>query len=75
MKARVLLYGLGIGIFGTGATIYNHLFHGKPIRIEVLAMMPLIALIFGFLMWLRWDWAPEEGRKARAEQRRERGEE
>ncbi|WP_086734792.1 hypothetical protein [Erythrobacter colymbi] len=75
MKEKVALYSLGIGIFATGGAIFNHLVHGKPIRLELLFFTPLIALVFGYLLWLRWDWAPEEGRKACAERRRERGKE
>ena len=30
------------------------------------------AILFAYLMWLRWDWAPAQGRRRRAE-REKRG--
>ena len=74
MKRKVALYSLAIGIFGMGAAIFNHLANGKPIRFEAVMMTPVIAVTFGYLLWLARDWAPAEGRKARAAQQREQGE-
>ena len=57
MKEKVALYALVIGILTLGSAIYNHLVHGKPILLERLPMILVIAPVLGFFIWLRWDWA------------------
>jgi hypothetical protein len=44
---------------------------GAPIAFDRLLLACLLLPVFGFLIWLRWDWAPAEGRKARAARQRE----
>jgi len=73
-RDRIILYSLLIGIIATGGLIYNHLANGTPIQLERLIFVMLLLPVFGYFMWLRWDWAPEEGRKARERRRREREE-
>ena len=34
----------------------------------------LLVPVFAFVIWLRWDWAPAEGRKRREERARRREE-
>lgn len=64
MKAKVALYALVIGIFTLGSAIYNHLVHGKPILLERLPMILVIAPVLGFFIWLRWDWAKAKQQSA-----------
>ena len=59
----VLFVGLGVG-----AAIYE----GTPFDAKYLLVLIVVAVPIGALLWLRWDWAPKEGRKRRAERRRER---
>lgn len=63
MKGRIALYSLGIGILALGSTIYDHLVHDEPILLERLPLILVIAPLFGFLIWLRWDWARAERRR------------
>jgi len=62
MKQKVALYALGIGIAGLGAVIYRHLANGEPIHLENLWWALIFPPLAGFFIWLRWDWAPREGR-------------
>lgn len=72
MKGKVAVYTLGIGIIALAGAIFNHVAHGKPILLDRLPLVFLVMPVFGYLLWLRWDWAPEEGRRAREKRRRER---
>jgi hypothetical protein len=69
VNQKVALYSLIIGILGTGGVIYNHLAFGGPLRAWGVMMVPVLALILGFLMWMRWDWAPSQRRRARDDRR------
>lgn len=63
MKSKVAFYAIGIGIFAVGSLIYDHLAHGEQINLGRLFLAMILLPIFGFFIWLRWDWAPNEGRK------------
>jgi hypothetical protein len=63
MKTKIALYALGIGIFVVGSLIYNHLVHGEAINLGRLWLAMILLPLFGFFVWLRWDWTPNEGRK------------
>lgn len=71
MSGRVAIYSIGIGIAVLATIIYRHLVMGVPIAFDRLLLACLLLPVFGFLIWLRWDWAPAEGRKARAARQRE----
>jgi len=60
VKGKIALYSLGIGIIALGGLIYNHLVHGEPILLDHLPLILVLAPVFGFFLWLRWDWAKEE---------------
>jgi hypothetical protein len=62
-KEKIALYALGIGIFALGTQIYRHVTEGEPIQFENLWMILVLPPLFGYFIWLRWDWAPTEGRK------------
>ncbi len=72
MKQKVLLYALGIGILGIGFAIFNHFAYDKPILPERFFLIAMLVPVFGYLHWLRWDWAPEAGDEARVRRKRER---
>lgn len=63
MKTKIALYALGIGIFVLGSLIYNHLVHGEAINLGGLLLAMILLPLFGWLIWLRWDWTPNEGRE------------
>ncbi|AWW75029.1 hypothetical protein CD351_11385 [Erythrobacter sp. KY5] len=63
MKEKIALYSLGIGIFVLGSVIYDHLVHGEAIQLGRLWLAVLLLPVLGYFIWLRWDWAPNEGRK------------
>lgn len=63
MKGRIALYALGIGIVTLSSVIFNHLAYGKPILLDRLPLIVLIAPLLGYFIWLRWDWAPAQRRK------------
>lgn len=71
MKTRVILYTLGIGIFALASAIYGDVVNGKAITPGGLLTTVLVLPVFGYLIWLRWDWAPAEKRK-RSEERARR---
>lgn len=62
-RERIALYALGIGIFALGTMIYRHLAQGEPIHFENLWLILILPALFGYFTWLRWDWAPGEGRR------------
>ena len=67
MNTRIALYSLGIGIIALSMAIYNHVAHGTAISPKGLLAGVILLPVFGFLLWLRHDWAVAEGRKRRAE--------
>lgn len=69
---KIIFYCLLIGIFVLGNLIYSHLASGTQIKLDRLLGVMVLVPVFGYLIWLRWDWAPKEGRKARERRRRER---
>lgn len=69
---KIILYSLLIGIFALGNLIYSHLASGTQIELDRLPVAMVLVPVFGYFIWLRWDWAPKEGREARERQRRER---
>ena len=73
MKEKVALYSLGIGILAVGGSIFNYLANGKPIVLERLTLVLILAPLFGYFIWLRWDWAPAKRREKLQRQRREEG--
>jgi hypothetical protein len=72
VKDKIALYSLGIGIFALGGTIFNHLAYAKPISLERPPLILIIAPLFGYLIWLRWDWAPAARCRELEQQRREK---
>ncbi|MGB7372265.1 hypothetical protein [Erythrobacter sp.] len=71
MKEKIALYSLVIEIAVLGTAIYRHLDDGTAIALDRLALALLLVPAMACVIWLRWDWAPEVGRKARARKRRE----
>ncbi|EAQ30455.1 hypothetical protein NAP1_06745 [Erythrobacter sp. NAP1] len=63
MKEKIALYSLGIGIFVLGSVIYDHLVHGEAIQLGRLWLAVLLLPVLSYFIWLRWDWAPKEGRE------------
>tara|TARA_B100000678_G_scaffold253108_2_gene229469 strand:+ start:127 stop:354 length:228 start_codon:yes stop_codon:yes gene_type:complete len=59
----LLFVGIGVAV-----AIYE----GTPFDPRHLFLLLLVAIPMGALLWLRWDWAPREGRRRRAERRRKR---
>lgn len=71
VKEKIALYSLAIGIAVLGTAIYRHLDDGTAIALDRLALALLLVPVMACVIWLRWDWAPEVGRKARVRKRRE----
>ena len=55
-----------------GVAVATAMYKGIPFDSRSLGFLLLLALPFGALLWLRWDWAPKEGRRRRAERKRKR---
>ena len=75
MKQKIIWNSILAGIILLGIVLWNYVVHGEPINPRMFLVLPiLIPLIvfMGFMIWLRWDWAPEKRRKKRAERQREK---
>ncbi|MEM7700298.1 MAG: hypothetical protein AAF251_00025 [Pseudomonadota bacterium] len=70
MKEKVLLNALVIGIFIAGSAVYSHLFDGEPIHLGRLIVVLCLAPVFGYLIWLAYDWAIPEGARRRRGKKR-----
>ena len=43
------------------------IWQGTPFDPALLWIILILSPVFGAIIWLRWDWAPREGRRRRAE--------
>ena len=72
MKQRIIWHSILAGIILLGIVLWNYVVHGEPINLKVFLVLPIYMPVAGFMIWLRWDWAPEKRRKKRAERQREK---
>ena len=72
MKQKIIWNSILIGIVVLGMVLWKHVVHGEPINPRMFLVLPILIPLMGFMIWLRWDWAPEKRRKKRAERQREK---
>ncbi len=60
MLRKVLLYSVAVLAIGLAWAIATA---DRPITSANLVKVLLLTPVFGFVLWLRWDWAPERRRK------------
>ena len=72
MKQKIIWNSILIGIVVLGMALWKHVVHGEPINPRMFLVLPILIPLMGFMIWLRWDWAPEKRRKKRAERQCEK---